>query len=189
MIVLHTRTAVIDLHGLAEGPPYQKIRIPDIAYSLAHQCRFNGHTAQFYSVAEHSILVHSLAKESFPAPGDAVLRLYALYHDGHEGITGDVISPVKTKILNGVLAKLEHDIDQNIWRVLRIPPPSEAIRALIHEYDLCVAMHERDFAFEDWQLDKGFSRWPDSRIQFLSPTRARQLFMELTVKELTCLRS
>lgn len=39
----------------------EQVYIDDIAHSLAMQCRFNGHCTDFYSYAEHSILVSELA--------------------------------------------------------------------------------------------------------------------------------
>ena len=38
-------------------PDPQDIDIVDIAHSLAMQCRYNGHTDRFYSVAEHCVHV------------------------------------------------------------------------------------------------------------------------------------
>jgi 5'-deoxynucleotidase YfbR-like HD superfamily hydrolase len=55
--------------------------------SLAYQCRFNGQTREFYSVAQHSLIVASLV------PTD--LRLAALLHDAAEAYLGDMVKPLK----------------------------------------------------------------------------------------------
>ena len=64
------------------------IDIDDIAHSLSMQCRFNGHTREFYSVAEHSLIM------SFMVSDEAAL--YALLHDAAETYIGDIIAPLKT---------------------------------------------------------------------------------------------
>ena len=61
--------------------------IEDIAWSLAHQCRYNGHTKLFYSVATHCILV------AFFLPSN--LKLEGLLHDASEAYLSDLPSPIK----------------------------------------------------------------------------------------------
>lgn len=59
----------------------------DIAHSLAMQCRYNGHTSRFYSVAEHSVLM------SYAVPEEDAL--WALLHDAPEAYIGDMVRPLK----------------------------------------------------------------------------------------------
>lgn len=64
--------------------------IYDIAHSLAMNCRYNGHTEWFYSVAEHSVLVArimALCKLGDPREG--------LLHDATEAYLTDVPAPFK----------------------------------------------------------------------------------------------
>lgn len=67
-------------------PQPDEICIADIAHSLAHQCRFSGHTRVFYSVAQHSIEV---------AKNSGELLLTGLLHDASEAYIHDIPSPVK----------------------------------------------------------------------------------------------
>lgn len=59
----------------------------DIAHSLSMQCRFNGHTNRYYSVAQHCYLVADLV----PAQD----QLAALLHDATEAYVGDLVRPLK----------------------------------------------------------------------------------------------
>lgn len=68
-------------------PRIDRVAIEDIAHGLAYQCRFNGQTCAFYSVAQHSLVVASLV-----APP---LRLAALLHDAAEAYLGDMVKPLK----------------------------------------------------------------------------------------------
>lgn len=65
----------------------EQIDIVDIAHSLSMQCRYNGHTKVFYSVAEHCVLMsRAVSPEN---------RLWALLHDATETYMGDMIRPLK----------------------------------------------------------------------------------------------
>lgn len=69
------------------NPDPDTIDIEDIAIALSNICRFGGNIKQFYSVAQHSMLVCSLAPPH--------LKLEALLHDSAEAYVGDVIKPLK----------------------------------------------------------------------------------------------
>ena len=68
-------------------PHIDDVAIEDIAHGLAYQCRFNGQTREFYSVAQHSVMVMNLVPEEH--------RLAALLHDAAEAYLGDMVKPLK----------------------------------------------------------------------------------------------
>lgn len=68
-------------------PDLNDILIEDIAHALSMQCRFGGHTQDFYSVAEHSIWVSNQVSKEF--------KLEALLHDASEAYLVDIPKPIK----------------------------------------------------------------------------------------------
>jgi hypothetical protein len=69
-------------------PDPADITIQDIAHALSNQCRFTGHTREFYSVAEHCVLASGLMTTD-------ELALDALLHDGSEAYLADLARPIK----------------------------------------------------------------------------------------------
>ncbi|AZC55407.1 phosphohydrolase [Pseudomonas chlororaphis] len=76
----------------------------DIAHALAHLCRFNGHTRQHYSVAQHSLLVADLCPEKH--------QLVALLHDATEAYIGDMVRPLKQ------VMPQYRQVEESIWQAI-----------------------------------------------------------------------
>lgn len=67
----------------------EDIDILDIAHGLSNICRYGGHCAQFYSVAQHSVHVMSLCSDDHKMAG--------LLHDAEEAYLGDIPRPLKRR--------------------------------------------------------------------------------------------
>lgn len=80
-------------------PELAEIAIDDIAYALAANNRFNGHTVRPYSVAEHCLL-----GVEFCVPSN---RLEFLMHDASEAYLGDIVGPLKATVMFEPYCKLE----------------------------------------------------------------------------------
>lgn len=92
------------------SPSEEDFSLTDIAHSLSMQCRYNGHTAYFYSVAEHSLLLARYVAGLGLPPGD---QMEALMHDAAEAYTGDLTRPTKDCIPHF------HDVEAAVDAVLR----------------------------------------------------------------------
>lgn len=74
----------------APAASLRDMEIEQVAYSLSQLCRFTGHTFEFYSVAQHCVLVSELVPVQHGMAG--------LLHDAHESVCGDVSSPLKAML-------------------------------------------------------------------------------------------
>jgi hypothetical protein len=68
------------------APASSNFTIEDIAHGLANICRYAGQCRDFYSVAEHSVLVSEVATG---------FELESLLHDAAEAFIGDITRPLK----------------------------------------------------------------------------------------------
>ncbi len=74
------------------SPVVGDICLEDIAHALGNQCRFSGHTREFYSVAEHCVRVSELL-EAWGCSRD--IQLWGLLHDASEAYLVDIPAPLK----------------------------------------------------------------------------------------------
>lgn len=74
------------------APVPSTIFIEDIAHALSNQCRFSGHSREFYSVGQHSVHVSELLEEWGE---DEDVQLWGLLHDASEAYLVDLPTPLK----------------------------------------------------------------------------------------------
>jgi len=160
------------------APQGKDIAIEDIAHSLANQCRFNGHSIVFYSVAEHSVEVSHQVKKCN--------ALWGLLHDAAETYLSDIVRPIKRFVTF-------YDADSyfHLW----FKTAEEAILQKIGERfgcawpmpeavdvaDLRMLMTERLQLFDDrqpaWGELDGVEPY-DIKIRAFTPFMAERLFLE-----------
>lgn len=86
------------------------VNLKDIAHSLGNTCRFNGHSPEFYSVAEHSCLVATLLQHR---GYDRLMQAAGLMHDATEAYVGDMVGPLK-ELVGGAFK----DIEDQVWSLI-----------------------------------------------------------------------
>lgn len=146
----------------------ETIDIHDIAHSLSQQCRFNGHTRTFYSVAQHCVL----ASENVP-PADA---MWALLHDAPEAYLGDVVGPLKRLLPE--YQKLERNLMAVIAERFGL---DGAMPRSVRDIDMrLLATEKRDLLPAEeprvWESIEGVEPLPD-RIVPWAPPEAKMKFL------------
>lgn len=99
------------------APRPEDITIIDIAHSLSMQCRYNGHTTRFYSVAEHCCLLSDYVLKVTGSPSTA-LRMHL--HDAPEAYICDIPKPYKH--LAPALIEADHILESMIFEWAGLDP-------------------------------------------------------------------
>lgn len=91
-----------------------------IAHALSNMCRFTGQVREFYSVAQHSVIVSCIVKPEH--------ALVALMHDMAESVLGDVSSPLKSLLpdYKGIEARVEKAMADYFGLPFPFPPEVKA---------------------------------------------------------------
>jgi len=113
-----------------QNPEVAVISFRDIAHALGMQCRFNGHTTQFYSVAEHCVKVADVLKHR---GNGARIELLGLLHDAAEAYTGDVIRGMK--LLLSEMQRIEAGLMRVIYETVGVAGPDEAEETVVKAAD------------------------------------------------------
>lgn len=141
--------------------------IQDIAQGLSNICRYAGQCKKFYSVAEHSLHVSSVA----PA-----FKREALLHDAAEAFLGDVTRPLKQLLPQ--YKKIEKDVEAAIFT--RFALNINAVKQL-KSVDLSVLAAEQEqmmpLGTDYWTRETGIKPAP-IKVRFLQPDDALVAFLE-----------
>ena len=114
------------------------VNILDLVMHTGRESRWGGLGSTEYKVIHHLQLVSLLwLKGGFPREGLA----YVMAHDFHEAYTGDITSPVKRLMGEGIKL-LEKYLDGRIWESLGLPPPSAEVLRYVKLCDLAALVIE-----------------------------------------------
>lgn len=157
-------------------PRAADIDIKDVAHALSQVCRFAAQTTEFYSVAQHSVIVSVLIS------GGPGMRRWGLLHDASEAYIHDISRPLKRWLPD------YHAIEERIMRAvadrfdLAWPMPTEVKTA----DNLALALEAKRFMrgrVGEWGIS---SRWPSQTSRSLvhaalAPAAAEAQFLETFV--------
>jgi 5'-deoxynucleotidase YfbR-like HD superfamily hydrolase len=156
------------------NPDSDRIFISDIAHALSQQCRFSGHTKEFYSVAEHCVRVSWLLQD-WEEP--RTVQLWGLMHDASEAYLVDVPMPLKRHPSFEAYRAAEEAV---MWSICaRFDLPVEEPSAVKLADQAMLATEARDlmpFVPEHWAEIKGMAD-PDIQITPWQPREAKRKFL------------
>jgi 5'-deoxynucleotidase YfbR-like HD superfamily hydrolase len=150
------------------NPVIDAIVIQDIAHALSNQCRFSGHVKEFYSVAQHCVLVSYIC--------DSHNALWGLLHDASEAYLVDVPRPVKRSGKFSAYLEFEKTMQDAICKRFDLHP-EEPIDVKLADVKL-LATEARDLMsplHPEWKSP--INPLP-FRIDPLPPKEAKKLFLE-----------
>lgn len=148
---------------LLVAPRREDIAIADIARALSRICRWNGAVSEWYSVAQHSVLVSQQC---------SVGALFGLLHDAAEAYLGDVSRPLKALPSMAGYRALEE-----MWQ-----------RVIFHRFGLKGDVPTEVWLADDWVLawerrdlidgTSTLNTLPETRLRGLRPRDAEEAFLE-----------
>lgn len=144
------------------------LTVEEVAHALSKICRFTGHCRQFYSVAQHSVVVSRLVPQH--------LRKQALFHDAVEAVVGDMVSPLKRMIPE--YKALEKRCEAAILTGFGLPAQLDP--AVKHADRVALRTEQRDLMNKAgglWTSLEGIEADP-VRILPLAPAAAEMMFLD-----------
>jgi len=159
-------------------PRPEDVCLDDVAHSLARICRFGGHVrCDWYSVAQHSVLVSMVVRDLGGSPRDVFA---GLMHDAAEAYLGDVVWPLKHSAPMDGYRRAEVAVESAVAAHFGIRP-TEWMSAIVKRADkILLATEKRDLIARRLPIDAGWScdgeEPMNSTITGLPPTSAELLF-------------
>lgn len=115
------------------------ISIEDMVYALDRIPRFNGHLNTPYSVLDHSLnCLHYAVCQKWPDGA----QLACLIHDLHEGVIGDISTPIKSVVPE--LRRLEKRVEEAAHGQWGVTTLMQTYANQVKQADLALLIAERD---------------------------------------------
>lgn len=155
-------------------PHPDQLHIDDIAHALSNNCRFNGHTREFYSVAQHSVIVAELVELIDPEHAAC-----GLMHDAPEAVVSDVPKPFKESISHA-FGPVEDAVWKTVAEKYGLPPEmpkavkTADFQALLLEKSQLLPVHV------EWPgvTEEMYLSLPKYVIEPVGPDESKAMFMD-----------
>lgn len=161
-----------------QDPHPEDVDILDIAHALSQQCRFNGMSSEFYSVAQHSVIVSDLVRID---TNDLMAAYVGLLHDAAEAYVGDLIKPIKIHLSN--FQDLEELNLQVIMESLGAPD-FHTYDGVVKKWDIAAICAERIYFMPKPPIPYDLHEKFDGNviksidiIESMSPAKAKNMFL------------
>ncbi len=159
------------------NPDPDSICIEDIAHALSNICRFGGHTTEFYSVAQHALLVCDWCPDE--------IKLEGLSHDDTEAYYGDMVKPFKMLMPNYV--ELEQKLEKVIFRKFKLKNNKKIWKTIKYYDNMALLYEKRDLKFGS-TVQASEYLLPKKKLKPLRPKIVEKLFLK-KFEELTNARN
>ena len=103
-------------------PRHEDVNVLDLAHQLSNVCRYGGATREFYSVAQHCVLVSRYVPRRFAR--------VALLHDAAEAWIGDMVRPLKYQPEMTEFRAAEDRIERAVFEAFGVAVSAEAKHAV-----------------------------------------------------------
>ena len=162
-------------------PKMADIHIEDIAHALSNQCRFSGHTCEFYSVGQHSVHVADILKGM---DFGLEVQLAGLLHDATEAYLVDLPTPLKRAM------PIYQEAEERLAAVIRQKFDIDEYAEVVKKADMMAfATEVRDLMGnpQDWESTKGIDTviW---EISPWSPETTKRRFLDRYRQLVTLMR-
>lgn len=141
--------------------------IDDVAHGLSMTCRFAGQCRDFYSVAQHSVLLSEIVPEEDAYAG--------LMHDAAEAFVEDMSRPLKDLVAE--YRVVEKRVEAAVFARFGVPCP---LPASVKEADIVMLATEQRQLMrnrDDWNYTRGRATAPIT-ITSWSPAEAEARFLD-----------
>jgi uncharacterized protein len=134
------------------NPDPKTIWIMDLIYAISQLNRFTGHTKEPYTVLQHSLQCQRYAEDK---EWSKEAQLACLCHDLHEGIIGDISTPMKRAVPE--IAAVEKRVEAAVHKSLGLTEIMQKHESQVKQADLAMLLLERKLLLPPvtrlWEVD------------------------------------